>query len=191
MLFTCTEENSSRWDIGKVNSTYSICFSKIVTHDAKMNVMRMVHFSLDIICTCWVLRKSKWTCGRNSVRVQYPVVIWAVKARLLMWEHRALFLGLFEGRVVLLLVGCCPVTMPVRMAACAVCSLLVWIQWIWRKTGIGEYFPCSIKFYDQVPSGHWQCERDCFTLLWLLLHPFFFTLQPSWREILQVRLNIS
>lgn len=110
MLFTCTEENSSRWDIGKVNSTYSICFSKIVTHDAKMNVMRMVYFSLDIICTCWVLRKSKWTCGRNSVSVQYPVVIWAVKAHLLMWEHRVLFLGLFEGRVVLLLVRCCPVT---------------------------------------------------------------------------------
>lgn len=117
-----------------------VLFSKIVTHDAKMNVMRIVYFSLDIICTLWGLRKSRWTFGRNSVRVQYRAVIPAVKASCHM-RIQCFFQSFLKRRVMLLLVESCPV--PERHSGwwpVEVYLLLVWIQWIWRITGIWEYF---------------------------------------------------
>lgn len=144
-----------------------------------MNVIRLVYFSLDITHTCWGLRQSKQTLSKHTVRVQYPVVIQVVKACLITWEHRGLFLGLFErksGAFVGRVLPCART--PQRMAACALHSSLVWIQGFWRIKEIWEYFlDWGVRWTG--PIGCQQHERHCFSLVWVRSLPFFFTPQDA------------
>lgn len=157
-----------------------------------MNGRSIVYSSLDIICTCWGLRRSKWTFGRNAVRVQYPVVIWAIKACLITWEHRVLFLESFERKSGAIVGRVLPrARTPQWMAACALYSSLVWIQWIWRITGIWEYF---LDWWGTVVRSFWgisNMKGIALPQLWLVWLPVFSTIRQPRRGIPQVGLNIS